>query len=211
MTLIMFDDVTPSLIPSTAEAVGYYVDGRYKDGTDIAKLFPKAKLVGIAVTSTDDADVLDVETGNATIADIFPWLTRQRSKTWTGSTSKPVIYTSVSNVDSMMLTMDANKFARSDYLIWSAHYTGSAHVCGPDTCKATSTACDATQYTDSALGKSLDESECSAAFFRTDPAPDPAPAPKPSPAPAKPATVTLTINGTKLLLDAGKDYTLSVS
>lgn len=212
--LYMFDDVTASLIPADAEYVGYYVDGNYKNLAGVEKQCPKARLVPIAVTSKDKADVLDVETGDAQIADIYYWLhAGQKPKT----TRLPVIYTSVSNVNRMMLTMNANNFVHGkDYLIWSAHYTGTAHICGPATCNATKTACDMTQFTNHAMGHSLDESVCLPEAFKALPTPTPVPVPVkppvPVPAPPKPApSVTLNIDGTKVVLEAGKSYTLTVS
>jgi hypothetical protein len=69
-----YDDVNLSLIPSDAEYVFYYVDGDYKETSTVSAKFPKARLIGIAVDSADAADVLDVETGDASIADVFYWL-----------------------------------------------------------------------------------------------------------------------------------------
>ena len=64
----------------------------------------------------------------------------------------------MSNVDRLMLTMNANGFKRSQYRLWSAHYGAGEHVCGPSTCKLTRTACDWTQFTNRPLNSSLDES-----------------------------------------------------
>jgi predicted Zn-ribbon and HTH transcriptional regulator len=41
----------------------------------------------------------------------------------------------VSNIDRLMLTMNANGFERSQYRLWSAHYGAGEHICGPATCK----------------------------------------------------------------------------
>lgn len=202
-TLVMWDDVTASLIPADAEYVGYYVDGRYANEAAIKARCPKAKLVGIAVTEADNADVLDVETGDAQIADIYYWLHRGQKPV---TTRLPTIYTSVDNVDRMMLTMAANRFVHGrDFLIWSAHYTDSAHICGPTTCALTHTACDATQWTSHANSQSLDESECLPEFFKAAPVPPPVVIPPPAPKP-----VTLTIAGVKIELEPGKAYALTV-
>lgn len=149
-----YDDVNVALIPAGAGIVFYYVDGKFKNGAAAAAKFPHAQLVGIAVNSADDADVLDVETGDATIADVYGWLTRQIAR----KVYRPVIYTSVSNVDALMLTMNFNKFARGSYRLWSAHYGAGQHICGPDSCKLTKTEVDWTQWTDSYNGASLDAS-----------------------------------------------------
>jgi hypothetical protein len=197
-TLTLWDDVNANLIPSDAEYVGFYVDGTYANEKAIAAHCPKAKLVSIAVREADNADVLDVETGDAQIADIYYWLHRgQMPKT----ARLPVIYTSVGNVDRMMLTMHANNFVHGkDFLIWSAHYTGTPHICGPTTCAGTRTTCDATQWTNHAMGQSLDESECMVDFFKAAPVVVP-PAPK---------NITLTIGGSHIELTPGRAYTLTV-
>jgi hypothetical protein len=57
-----------------------------------------------------------------------------------------------------METMNANKFERSQYRHWSAHYGAGEHVCGPATCKLCGTTCDWTQFTNRADNSSLDES-----------------------------------------------------
>jgi hypothetical protein len=181
-TFVMYDDVSVPLIPANATVIGVYIDGRFKNDSEIRTKFPHAALVTIAVSAKDDADCLDVEAGDATIAEVYGWLTRQLKR----GVVRPVIYTSVSNVDRLMLTMNANKFQRSQYRLWSAHYGAGVHVCGPATCKLTKTACDWTQFTNQANHSSLDESDlgADAPVFT---------APRPTPAPAKPAAPAVTL------------------
>jgi hypothetical protein len=180
--LFMFDDITVANLPGGAKAYAGYVDGRYRNFADVKTRFPQAAIVSIAVFAQDDAEVLDVEQGDATIADIYAWLKRQLARgVW-----RPVIYTSVSNVDRMMLTMVANGFKRSDYRIWSAHYTDRAHLCGPQTCGLTKEPCDWTQFTSRANNSSLDESLLGDEPVFTAPKPPP---PPPPPGP-KPVVVT---------------------
>ena len=175
-TLLMYDDVNPALIPADAAIVGYYKDGAFADGAAVAKRFPHAQLVGICVRAADDGDALDVETGDAVIADVYGWLTRQIAR----KAYRPEIYISVSRVDALMETMNANKFARSAYRLWSAHYGAGQHICGPDSCKLTKTEVDWTQWTDAYNGQSLDASLLSDEPF----------GPAPAPAPPKPALVS---------------------
>jgi hypothetical protein len=208
-----YDDTDLSEVPADAEVIFYYTDGRFKETSEIAAKFPHAILIGIDVAPGDDGDALDVEPGDATIADIFWWLKRQLARKVTRPVSAPVIYISADDVASMMVHMDANGFVHGkDYLIWSAHYGKGAHICGPDTCKATPVACDATQYTDAADGKSLDESMLGPTFLT---APKAAPAPTPAPVPA-PVEIKLTLTSTgvatqDLILVRGRSYTVSVS
>jgi Putative peptidoglycan binding domain len=171
-TLItMFDDVNVSLLPASATAVAGYVDGRFANIGQIRAKFPHAEILDIAVFASDDATCLDVEPTDATIAQIFGWFKRQQArKVW-----RPVIYSSVSNINSIVPTMTANGFARTVYRLWSAHYTFQPHICGPNTCNLTRWPCDATQWTNRALGRSLDQSQCVSSFFGTTPPPPPPP------------------------------------
>lgn len=167
----MYDDVNVSALPPGAAAYAGYVDGAWANYGAIKARFPHAKVLSIAVFPSADAECLDVEAGDATVSQIYGWFKRQQAaKVW-----KPVIYSSVSNISSIAATMNANGFARSSYRLWSAHYSYT-HICGPSTCRLTSASCDATQWTDHALGRSLDESECSPGFFGgTTPPPPPPP------------------------------------
>lgn len=168
-SITMYDDTNPSLIPATAKAVAGYVNGKYQTASRIKTLFPKALKVFIAVTADADADCLDVERGDATPDQAPAWLTRQW-KTWTSKPHDvplPVIYSSESAWPALIALLTHHGFVhRKHYLIWSAHYTYHLHICGPHTCGSTVQA-DATQWTDKAFGRSLDETICSPDFFTT--------------------------------------------
>jgi hypothetical protein len=71
--------------------------------------------------------------------------------------------------DSVLPELSAAKIARSTVRLWSAHYGLGEHICGPNSCKAMSVEADGTQWTSSALGRVLDQSELQASFFTTDP------------------------------------------
>jgi hypothetical protein len=70
---------------------------------------------------------------------------------------------------SVLPVLSQAKIARSSVRLWSAHYGLGEHICGPSSCGALSTEADGTQWTSSALGRVLDESELLATFFTTDP------------------------------------------
>ena len=55
--------------------------------------------------------------------------------------------------------------SRAAVRLWSAHYTGAPHICGPGSCKELSIDADGSQWTDKALGRDLDESLLAADFF----------------------------------------------
>lgn len=81
MTRTMYDAVTPSRIPSGATLVAGYVDGRYANLTAMRQRFPHATVVEIAVSWRTRANVLDVETGDATPAEAVKWCTQTMADT----------------------------------------------------------------------------------------------------------------------------------
>ena len=54
--------------------------------------------------------------------------------------------------------------------LWSAHYTHTTHVCGPSSCRELGITADGTQWTDRALGRTLDQSLLAGDFFGARPA-----------------------------------------
>lgn len=158
----MFDDVNIALDPPDAYAYAGYVDGRYANFDALKRAFPKAKHLSITVFG-DRADCYDIEPGDGTNADVYAWfVAMQAADVW-----RPCVYTSADNLVAMQSTMAANGFARDSYRLWSAHYTGVPHFCGPKTCGYGLSQVDATQFTSRALGRSLDESLVADDFFPT--------------------------------------------
>lgn len=159
----MYDDVNVSLIPVAAVAVAGYVDGRWPTYAQLVKKFPHAQhVLSIAVFPTDSAQVLDVETGDATISQAVGWVKREHER----GNKKPDVYTAASWGQKLVDTLSLAGFEYGvDYRWWSAHYTGQPHLCSPKCGFGLKVTAHATQWTDKAGGKSLDESLCSAEFF----------------------------------------------
>lgn len=173
MSIVMYDAIYVSALPPGQPAYAGYVGGFWPTFPALKTAFPNAHLLSIAVNASQDADCLDVEKYDATIPEVYGWFIRQLARgTW-----RPVIYISAGQLDALVATMTANGFTRSQYRLWSAHYGQGEHVCGPATCGLTRTACDATQWTSTALSRSLDQSILNDDFFGTTPAPSPAPTP----------------------------------
>ena len=169
--VFMYDDTNVSLIPRTARAAAGYVDGRWQTYLKLKIRCPLAKLVAIAVFPHDDADVLDVEPGDATNAQAPAWVKRQLARRRAGvkyATRLPVVYTSASNGPALIavLTKAGLKYG-VDYLWWSAHYDPKwgVHLCHPGCYPGVDHVAHATQYTDHADNKNLDESIVGAGFF----------------------------------------------
>lgn len=163
----MFDAVTIANIPKDAYAVAGYVNGRWPTYPQLVKDFPTAKHLSIAVTAEADADCLDVEPGDATAAQAPAWFRRQKAR----GVALPVFYTSLSNAKTLVGVLAAAGIKREQYRLWTAHYTFAAHLCGVSCGYGMPTYADATQYTDKALGRSLDASFLSTSFFALPPIP----------------------------------------
>lgn len=156
----MYDSIDLSQFPSNPEAVAGYVGGRWPTYNDLVKKFPNAHHLSVAVTAQQRARCLDIEPGDASVAQALGWFRNMADRTH----GKPVFYTSASNVANLIGTMTASRVSRNDYLIWSAHYTFKEHICGHG-CGYPQV--DATQWTDKAQGRNLDQSLCSPQFFGT--------------------------------------------
>jgi len=168
VTLTMYDCVNVSSLAAGADAYAGYVDGLFANLTAIEQRFAGsgAHFLSIAVFASDDADCLDIEARDATNAQAPGWVNRQL----TGGAFRPCLYTSVGNVDALVVTLNEAGISRAAIRLWSAHYGQGKHICGPSTCRQTQHACDGTQWTDVALGRSLDESALLDNFFFTAPA-----------------------------------------
>lgn len=162
----MFDSVTVSEIPANAEAVAGYVNGRWVTFPELVKRYPHAQKISISVTAQDNARCLDVEPQDATNAQAADWVRRQ----WDRGVKRPILYTSVSNWKPLAETLGSAGIKHrpwgKSYRRWSAHYTFKAHRCGRSCGMPGWSKAGATQWTDKALGRNLDESLCGRSFFR---------------------------------------------
>lgn len=163
----MFDAVNITAIPKDAYAVAGYVNGHWPTFAQLETAFPQAKRLSIAVTAEADADCLDIEPGDATNALAPAWFRRQKAR----GVALPVFYTSLSNVKALVGVLAAAGIKRDQYRLWTAHYTFTAHLCSASCGYGMPTYADATQYTDKALGRSLDASFLSTGFFSLPPIP----------------------------------------
>jgi hypothetical protein len=177
----MFDTITESAWPSDPQAVLGYVDGHVGDQPDWAYVqhrFPNAFHLSIALDPAHDAMALDIETGAASPSSAVAWYERQKAR----GVARPCLYASASLMEATIIpVVRAARFPRDQVRLWSAHYTHSAHICGPSSCGLTSVAVDGTQWTDRAYGRNLDQSLLLGDFFGAAPKPPPG---HPSPWPA---------------------------
>lgn len=161
--MILYDDTNLSLIPANAQAVAGYVNGRWPTYPQVVQRWPNAKHLSIDVTGASNADCLDVERGDATNAHAGDWVKRQLQR----GVHKPVVYTSLSNVAALLSALAVSGVTRSQIRLWTAHYDYKEHLCSPQSCPGFGlmTTADATQWTNNALGRSLDQSLLAPNFF----------------------------------------------
>lgn len=159
--ITMYDDTSDGLVPLNAAAVAGYVNGRYANWLDVVKRFPHAYKLSIAVSSDADADCLDVENGDATPGQAPTWVQRQRKR----GSKRIVVYGSVSAWPSIEAAFKAQGVSLVGVKRWTAHYTYKPHRCTSICDSRFTGTADATQWTDKALGRSLDASLCAPNFF----------------------------------------------
>jgi hypothetical protein len=143
--------MTSRLAPAQPRTAPVWARNTRRDGRDADPSDP-----GDWITAAESADCLDVEKGDATIAQAPPWLQSPKAKS--ANTLKPVLYTSLAQAEELVHACAAAGIPRSGYLLWLAHWTKTPHVCGPECGLGFTGHADATQYDDRALGKNLDVS-----------------------------------------------------
>lgn len=155
----MFDNINVSAMPVGGDAYAGYVNGNWPTFPDVVAKFPGKPVLSIAVTSAGEAMALDIETGDAAITDAAAWYHAQIKRGLT----KVVFYTSTSKASALINTLTSAGISRADYFLWTAHYSGKAHLCS-SACGFGALSADATQWTDKSTN-GCDESTMSAAFL----------------------------------------------
>ncbi|MGZ4530793.1 MAG: hypothetical protein ACXVXP_00405 [Mycobacteriaceae bacterium] len=159
----MFDSISVSTVPAYATAVAGYTAGFWPTYLPLVQAFPQAEHISIAISARYHADCLDVEPGDAAPSQAAAWI---RADIAAGF-KKPCVYSSYwEYLHQVFPDIAANGIPRSAYWAWDANYTFVQHL---------DAGFDATQWTDRALGRNLDESTVTLAFLGAAPAPDPAP------------------------------------
>ncbi|MGH9088905.1 MAG: hypothetical protein ACRDYZ_12485, partial [Acidimicrobiales bacterium] len=152
----MYDSVNVSALPAGGDAYAGYVGGHWPTYDAVVARFPGIPVLSIAVNDTEDAEALDIEHGDAVVAQASAWNARQRAR----GVTLPVNYTSVANVGSLLAPVP-----RSSIRLWTAHYTGAPHLCSPACFPGMPTTADATQWSDQGGAGTYDVSLLSTTFF----------------------------------------------
>lgn len=133
----MYDSTVVAHIPDDAVAVAGYVNGIFTTFDDLVMRFPHAKALSISIDAQTDADALDIETGNATPAEAPAWVRKQHAR----GEKTPWVYANTSTMPQVIDALTKDDIRRSEYRVWTAHYTGVPHI---------EPGSDATQYEDHA-------------------------------------------------------------
>lgn len=153
--IFMYDAVTVSNIPDTAQACAAYVDGRYVNEAAIRARFPSARIVTITVTGIIGPSICDAEPGDLTSEQAIAWV----EESLAAGVWRPCVYADKFHWDSGLyaaLEHYGNRIRR-----WVAHYDGVAVV---------PVGFDAKQFSTG----NFDTSICLPSFFQP-PAPPPEP------------------------------------
>jgi len=123
----MYDGIDPNTVPAGAQVYAGYVNGNWPSYNALVAKFPNAQHVTITVFSGGDAQVLDVEQGDAAAVDVPAWLTRQRAR----GQVRPTVYCSRIGApgygwQNVIDACHAANVALPDF--WIADYTSGPHA-----------------------------------------------------------------------------------
>jgi hypothetical protein len=157
--IIQYDSIEPSTIPSDAVAVAGYVGGSWPDYSQLVAEFPNARHKSIAVNASEDADILDIEAGDAVPSDAPGWFRRQKAR----GLVLPGFYSDASGMPSVIAELHAAGIF-DGFVLWVAHL-------GPQPTPPFEQGAKAIQFTFNALGRNLDASACTEDFWSILPPP----------------------------------------
>ena len=164
-TVEMFDSVTVGQIPAGPRAVAGYTAGLFPTYPVLLRMFPHAIVKSIAIAARWHAQCLDVEPGDATPSQVVAWVRADRAAGF----ARPCVYSSIwEYVHEVRPLLAAAGISRSSIFEWDADYTNVRHL---------DAGFDATQWTETAMGRNLDESTATLAFVGLKPNPGPKPEP----------------------------------
>lgn len=167
----MFDTITLSTVPHDPFALAGYTAGFWPTFEPLRRAYPGAHVVSIAISARDHADCLDVEPGDATPSEVPGWVRADKRAGWL----RPCVYSDWWEFHNEINPILA-RAGISAVWKWDADYTFVPHI---------DAGFQATQWTDRALGRNLDQSLVLRSFLSIAHPPLRAPAPKPKPSPSQ--------------------------
>lgn len=124
MPRTMYDSVTPTDIPTSAQMVAGYVDGAYAWPDSGWLRFPNARKVTITVTGASlDANVADVEAGDLSPAQGVAWARAKRARGEVG-----VLYFSLGLWPQIRAQLTPAEIAAPFFETWVALWDGKAQL-----------------------------------------------------------------------------------
>lgn len=148
----MYDTVTISMVPPDPFATAGYTSGFFPTFEPLRRSFPHSHTISIAINVDHEANCLDVEPGDATPSQVPGWVRVEKDRG-----AMPCVYSSwwefTGEVRPILLRAG---IARSAIFEWDANYLG---------CPRLDATFDATQCTNTALGRNLDESVVKLSFL----------------------------------------------
>ena len=126
----------------TVEAVAAYGNGHFANHDKAKAEFPDAHLLKIDVNGQGIGNAGDFEVGDMALEHAGHWA---KGRIHAGI-HRPVVYFAVSNWRTIMHSLHAAGLARSDVRIWTAHFTGHAHLCSAACGFGVTGSADATQW-----------------------------------------------------------------
>ncbi len=151
------------------DAVAAYGNGKYANYGEAKREFPKVPVLEIDVSGQGIGNAGDFEAGDMPYHEAGPWAKKRIA----AGVRRPVVYFSVSQWPAIKESIHAAGLEIADVRIWTAHYTGKPHLCGPE-CgfgDKPDDHADATQWADPGVlpppyqGRNIDVSETDATFF----------------------------------------------
>lgn len=149
----MYDTITLSAFPSSLFAAAGYTSGWWVTFPLIRARWPKTHTVSIAVSASATGACLDIEPGDASPSQAASWYRSERK----AGVKRPCLYSSYWEfVYEVRPALSEARVKRADVYEWDADYLG---------CPRLDKSFDATQCTDHALGRNLDESVVTSGFL----------------------------------------------
>lgn len=173
MSLVMYDSIDPTQMSGLAmDAAAGYIDGKWQTFPRLGQFTPNGTYLMSITVFGNEAEAADIENGDLTTVQGAQWAKAMLALGhW-----RPVVYTQANNIDNLVTELAAVGVTRNQVRLWSAHYNFVPHICAPTACGFSSA--DGTQWTNSASGRNLDQSQLPSGFF-TRPTPSPGNPPVP--------------------------------
>ena len=151
------------------QAVAAYGNGRFANYKEAKTEYPHIPVLEVDVNGQGIGNAGDFENGDMPYSEAGPWAKRDMQ----AGIKRPVIYFSVSQWPAVKQSLEHAGVKIEDVRIWTAHYTGKQHLCGPACGFGTKPGehANATQWADPGVlpapykGRNIDVSETDPTFF----------------------------------------------